>query len=54
MALHGDGLPRGLSVLSALLLFAAILTFVYAMQARVKTKEMVLRLRRAREADKGL
>lgn len=45
----GDGLPRGLSVLSGLLLFAAILTFVYAMQARVKTKEMVLQLRQARE-----
>ena len=45
----GDGLPRGLSVLSGLLLFAAILSFVYAMQARVKTKEMVLQLRQMRE-----
>lgn len=45
--------PRTLSVVSGLLLFAAILTFVYAMQARVKTKEMVLQLRQAREARKG-
>lgn len=49
----GDGLPRGLSILSGLLLFAAILTFVYAMQARVKTKEMILQLRQAREAREG-
>lgn len=45
----GDGLPRGLSVTSGLLLFAAILTFAYAMQARVKTKEMILELRLKRE-----
>lgn len=45
----GNSLPRGLSVLSGLLLFAAILSFVYAMQARVKTKEIVLQLRQARE-----
>lgn len=49
----GNALPHGLSVLSGLLLFAAILTFTYAMQARVKTKELVLQLRRAREADQG-
>lgn len=45
----GDGLPRGLSVVSGLLLFAAILSFVYAMQARVKTREMILELRLKRE-----
>ncbi len=45
----GDGLPRSLSVLSGLLLFAAILSFAYAMQARVKTKEMILELRLRRE-----
>lgn len=37
----GDGLPRGLSALSGLLLFAIILTFVYGMQAGVKTAYMI-------------
>ena len=45
----GNGLPHGLSVMSGFLLFAAILSFVYVMQARVKTKEMVLQLRQMRE-----
>jgi len=45
----GAGLPRGLSLGSGLLLFAAILTFAYAMQARVKTKEMILRVREVKE-----
>lgn len=46
----GDALPRGLAAGSGPLLLAAILVFVWAMRARVKTKEMVLELRRAREA----
>lgn len=46
----GDALPRGLSIGSAFLLFAAILSFAYAMQARVKTKEMILKLRQQRES----
>lgn len=49
----GDGLPHGLSVLSGLLLFAAILSFVYAMRSRVKTKKMILELRLKREADEA-
>lgn len=44
----GDGLPRGLSVVSGFLLFTAILSFVYAMQARIKTADMVRALREVR------
>lgn len=39
-----------LLITSGLLQFAAILTFAYAMQARVKTADMVRRLREIREA----
>ena len=48
----GDTLPHSLAVASGFLLFAAILVFAYAMQARVKTKEMILALRLQREAAK--
>ncbi|HEX7004594.1 MAG TPA: hypothetical protein VF168_10455 [Trueperaceae bacterium] len=46
----GDPLPHWLSICSGLLLLAAIVTFAVAMQARVKTKEMILELRSRREA----
>ncbi|HEX7021856.1 MAG TPA: hypothetical protein VF171_03295 [Trueperaceae bacterium] len=45
----GAELPHLLGIVSALLLFAAISTFAYAMQARVKTKDMILKLRESRE-----
>lgn len=45
----GDPLAQALSVASGLLLFGGILSFVWAMQARVKTKEMILQQRLQRE-----
>ena len=44
-----DPLPHWLSIGSGLLLLAAIVSFAVAMQARVKTREMILESRLRRE-----